>query len=89
MYVIPDDVVFAPRAVTKFIAEHRITEVLFTPSLLHGILNSTDRKQLRAALSSLRVVWLNGAGADVAVNLCLTARIRLWNNSRNGEVFRK
>ena len=60
VYVIPDDVVFAPRAVTKFIAEHRITEVLFTPSLLQGVLNSTDRKQLRAALSSLRVVWLNG-----------------------------
>ena len=60
VYVIPDDVVFAPRALTKFIAEHRITEILFTPSLLQGVLNSTDRKQLRSALSSLRVVWLNG-----------------------------
>ena len=60
VYVIPDDVVFAPRALTQFIAEHRITEILFTPSLLQGVLNSTDRKQLRSALSSLRVVWLNG-----------------------------
>ena len=60
VYVIPDDVVFAPRAVTKFIAEHRITDILFTPSLLQGVLNSTDPKQLRSALSSLRVVWLNG-----------------------------
>ena len=60
VYVIPDDVVFAPRALTKFIAEHRITEILFTPSLLQGVLNSRDRKQLQAALSSLRVVWLNG-----------------------------
>ena len=60
VYVIPDDVVFAPRALTQLIAEHRITEVLFTPSLLQGVLNSTDRKQLRDALSSLRVVWLNG-----------------------------
>ena len=59
-YVIPDDVVFAPRALTKFIAEHRITEILFTPSLLQGVLNSTARNCLRAALSSLRVVWLNG-----------------------------
>ena len=60
VYVIPDDVVFAPRAVTKFIAEHRITDILFTPSLLQGVLNSADPKQLRSALSSLRVVWLNG-----------------------------
>ena len=60
VYVIPDDVVFVPRAVTKFIAEHRITDILFTPSLLQGVLNSTDPKQLRSALSSLRVVWLNG-----------------------------
>ena len=60
VYVIPDDVVFAPRSLTKFIAEHRITEILFTPSLLQGVLNSADRRQLRSALSSLRVVWLNG-----------------------------
>ena len=60
VYVIPDDVVFAPRALTKFIAEHRITEVLFTPSLLQGILSSASPERLRARVSSLRVVWLNG-----------------------------
>ena len=60
VYVIPDDVMFLPRALTGFIAKHRITEVLFTPSLLHGILNSASPEQLRARLSSLRVVWLNG-----------------------------
>ena len=60
VHVIPDDVVFAPRALTKFIAEHRITEVLFTPSLLQGILSSASSERLRARLSSLRVVWLNG-----------------------------
>ena len=60
VYVIPDDVMFFPRALTGFIAKHRITEVLFTPSLLQGILNSASPEQLRARLSSLRVVWLNG-----------------------------
>ena len=60
VYVIPDDVMFVPRALTGFIAKHRITEVLFTPSLLQGILNSASPEQLRARLSSLRVVWLNG-----------------------------
>ena len=51
---------FVPRALTGFIAKHRITEVLFTPSLLQGILNSASPERLRARLSSLRVVWLNG-----------------------------
>ena len=60
VYVIPDDVVFAPRALTGFLAEHRIAEVLFTPSLLQGVLNSATPEQLRTQLSSLRVVWLNG-----------------------------
>ncbi|MDE2861021.1 MAG: thioester reductase domain-containing protein [Chloroflexota bacterium] len=60
VYVIPDDVVFLPRALTEFISEHRISEILFTPSLLQGILNSADHQLLRARLSSLRVVWLNG-----------------------------
>ena len=60
VYVIPDDIVFLPRALTEFIAEHRISEILFTPSLLQGVLNSADKQLLRARLSSLRVVWLNG-----------------------------
>ena len=60
VYVIPDDIVFLPRALTAFISEHQITEMLFTPSLLQGVLNSADHQLLRARLSSLRVVWLNG-----------------------------
>ena len=60
VYVVPDDVVFLPRALAAFIAEHRISEILFTPSLLQAVLNSADHKLLRAQLSSLRVVWLNG-----------------------------
>ena len=60
VYVIPDDVIFLPRSLTRFISENRITEVLFTPSLLQGILNSADPESLRNELASLRVVWLNG-----------------------------
>ena len=67
VYVIPDDIVFVPRALANFISEHRISEVLFTPSLLQGILNSTDRELLRAQLSSLRVVWLNGEVVPVSL----------------------
>ena len=60
VYVIPDDTVFLPRSLTAFISEHRISEMLFTPSLLQGVLNSAELEILRAQLSSLRVVWLNG-----------------------------
>lgn len=60
VYVIPDDVVFLPRSLTKYISENRITEMLFTPSLLQGILNSSESEALRAEFDSLRVVWLNG-----------------------------
>ena len=42
VYVIPDDVVFLPRSLTAFISERRISEILFTPSLLQGVLNSAD-----------------------------------------------
>ncbi len=67
VYVVPDDVVFVPRALTRFIAEHRITEILFTPSLLQAVLNSSDRDRLREQLSSLRVVWLNGEVVPVSL----------------------
>ena len=60
VYVIPDDVVFQPRALAAFISEHQISEMLFTPSLLQGVLNSANRDLLRDQVSSLRVVWLNG-----------------------------
>ena len=60
VYVIPDDIVFLPRSLTTFISECRISEILFTPSLLQSVLNSAEPAVLRTQLSSLRVVWLNG-----------------------------
>jgi thioester reductase-like protein len=60
IYVIPDDVIYDPKPLTAFLAEYRIHEVLFTPSLLETLLNAIDRHALGAALSCLRVLWLNG-----------------------------
>ena len=67
VYVIPDDVVFLPRALAAFISEHGISEILFTPSLLQGILNSADHDVLRTRLTSLQVVWLNGEVAPTSL----------------------
>ena len=83
VYVIPDDVVFLPRALLKYISGNDITEVLFTPSLLQGILNSTDADVLRTEFKSLRVVWLNGevvSGSLMEQALAvLPASARLFN----------
>ena len=67
VYVIPDDVVFVPRVLARFISEHQISEILFTPSLLQGILNSAERKLLRDQLATLQVVWLNGEVVPVSL----------------------
>lgn len=66
VYVVPDDVIFLPRSLSRFISENGITEVLVTPSLLQGILNSADPESLRTELASLRVVWLNGEVVTVS-----------------------
>ena len=83
VYVIPDDVVFVPRSLARFISEHRISEVLFTPSLLQGVLSSSDRGLLRGQLASLRVVWLNGEVMPVSLLMLalevLPASARIFN----------
>ena len=71
VHVVPDEIILLPRALTAFIYEHRISEVLLTPSLLQAILNSADSEALRLELASLRVVWLNGE--VVLASLCVQA----------------
>ena len=64
VYVIPDDVIFLSRALAAFISENRISEVLFTPSLLQGILNSADHDhpvvRLNAQLVDAKPGYLHG-----------------------------
>jgi len=57
--VIPDDVVYDPEALIRFLEEYGITEVLMTPSLLGTVLNAGG-PDVGNKLSSLRVLWLNG-----------------------------
>ena len=80
VYVIPDEVIFVPRALAWFISEHQLSEILFTPSLLQSLLNSPDREQLREQMASLRVVWLNGE--VVPASLLRQARDVLPPNAR-------
>jgi amino acid adenylation domain-containing protein/thioester reductase-like protein len=57
--VIPDDVIYDPDALVRFLEEYRISEVLMTPSLLQTVIGAGGHG-LEARLSALRVLWLNG-----------------------------
>jgi len=59
-YVIPDDIIFDPEALTLYIERNQITRILFTPSLLQLILDSVDEETLSERLKSLKIVWLCG-----------------------------
>src|ERR671916_316269 len=57
--VIPDDVIYDPNALIRFLEEYEITETLVTPSLLEAVLNSSG-SDVGERLSNLRTLWLNG-----------------------------
>ncbi len=60
-YVIPDDVIFDPRKLITFLADHSITRVLLTPSLFEHVLNALDRANApEPQLAALRTIILNG-----------------------------
>lgn len=82
-YIIPDDIIYDPKPLLDCIEDHKITEVLFTPSFLETVINSVDAEQIRSKLSSLKIIWLNGE--VVTVNLknrtlkILPVHVRLLN----------
>ena len=60
VYTIPDDIIYDPKLLIDFISKNKITEVLFTPSLMETVLNSVGKGEIKSKLSSLNVLWLNG-----------------------------
>ncbi|BBL79197.1 hypothetical protein RxyAA322_10510 [Rubrobacter xylanophilus] len=57
--VIPDDEIYDPEALVRFLREHRVTETLVTPSLLDSLLD-VHGTSLGERLGSLKTLWLNG-----------------------------
>ena len=53
LYIIPDNVIYDPRLLCQFIAKHRITRMLFTPSLLEAVLDA-ERERVTTLMTSLR-----------------------------------
>ncbi len=58
--VIPDDVIFDPRACAAFVRAHRVTRILFTPSLLQLITDTLTPAEISRSLAGLRMCWLCG-----------------------------
>jgi amino acid adenylation domain-containing protein/thioester reductase-like protein len=90
-YVIPDDVIYDPEAVVRFLEDYRITEVLMTPSLLGAVLNAGG-PEVGKRLSTLRTLWLNGEvvtktlARRVLDQLPETRAINLYSASETHEV---
>ena len=57
--VIPDDVIYDPRSLLRFLEEYGVTETLVTPSLLEAVLDASG-PEVGERLSKLRTLWLNG-----------------------------
>ena len=57
--VIPDDVIYDPASLVRFLEEYEVSEILVTPSLLESVLDAGGA-DLGERLSSLRTLWLNG-----------------------------
>ncbi len=66
VYLIPDDIIYDPMRLVDYLSRHRITRILFTPSLLEQILN-TPHLDLPKQLRHLRVVYLNGEVVTTAL----------------------
>ncbi|HEV8045981.1 MAG TPA: AMP-binding protein, partial [Rubrobacter sp.] len=57
--VIPDDVIYDPKSLIRFLDEYGVTETLVTPSLLEAVLDASG-PEVGETLSALRTLWLNG-----------------------------
>ena len=67
MYIIPDNVIYDPVLLCRFLADNEITRVLFTPSLLEAVLD-TKGAALQDSMRSMR--WVCRQGAHLVAALC-------------------
>jgi amino acid adenylation domain-containing protein/thioester reductase-like protein len=81
--VIPDDVIYDPNALIRFLEEYGITEILITPSLLETVLNSSGQ-DLGERLSNLKTLWLNG---EVVTGTLARRAMELLPNARLMNVY--
>ncbi|XP_070554169.1 uncharacterized protein [Ptychodera flava] len=66
LYIIPDNVIYDPPLLVDFLKRHKITRILFTPSLLETVVN-TDNIDIAGSLKNLRVIWFCGEVVTTAL----------------------
>ncbi|XP_006818170.1 uncharacterized protein LOC102809176, partial [Saccoglossus kowalevskii] len=66
MYIIPDNVIYDPALLVSYLKRHRITRILFTPSLLETVIN-TENLDVADGLSYLRLIWFCGEVVTTAL----------------------
>ncbi|VDK29103.1 unnamed protein product [Gongylonema pulchrum] len=60
MHVIPDNVIYDPPQLCRFLNAKKITRMLFTPSLLEAVLDTQTPETIRGAFSSFGTIFLCG-----------------------------
>ncbi|RDD46798.1 Linear gramicidin synthase subunit D [Trichoplax sp. H2] len=71
LYIIPNAIIYDPVLLSQFIYKHRITRILFTPSLLEAMLDCSGI-DFKKTLSSLRIIMLCGEVVATALrNRCV------------------
>ncbi|CAM9615782.1 unnamed protein product [Chrysoparadoxa australica] len=82
LYVIPDNEIYNPTSLARFLGDNLITRTLFTPSLLQLVLDMCTTEDLMYAFQSMRILWLCGEVVTVELRnrlLKLVPHIRLLN----------
>jgi amino acid adenylation domain-containing protein len=77
-YVIPDEVIYDPAALVRYLEKRRITETLMTPSLLEAVLDEGG-PNIGERLNGLRTLWLNG---EVVTKTLARRALKLLPNVR-------
>ena len=77
-FVVPDEVIYDPAALVRYLEERRITETLMTPSLLEVVLDEGG-PNIGERLKGLRTLWLNG---EVVTKTLARRALKLLPNVR-------
>ncbi|GFN85017.1 linear gramicidin synthase subunit d-like isoform x1 [Plakobranchus ocellatus] len=60
LYVIPNHTIYDPPRLCKYLAEHRITRMQVTPSLMETVINTQPKEHLQESFRTLRHIWFSG-----------------------------
>ena len=89
MYIISNTTIYDPPLLSQYIQKHKITQILFTPSLLEAVLNTPglDLQQLASLRYQTNV--FNQSGFETFILIGLTCGLYLlmkWNVTLHGNV---